>query len=648
MERQAALSLLDLTDHANETQIHVQFEQKRAHLEDRLAKAPTVALKSKYRAEIARLEQARDVLSQQVAGGSDMGDLPVSQKLDGEDPPPTTDPSTLPGGRRPPSRRTDPPAEPAEASSGRTAPRRRAAEPEPVIAPQFSDHRAPKYPRETSKTDEPDDTLEEEITLKPPREPRSAKALWALSGGVVLVVTALCFAGWKWWYVPSQQAQRAEDGNRSLSSIVTEVSQMPVENELLHAKVRSLCAMAIALGSTGHGSEAGGLVSDAAKLVSSTDLSLTRNEDECRIIAAQAAKGETQAAITALMTLQGEREKAARGGKPAATNAPPLRVPLCEDQARRAIAIAQARQGQPEQAIGMVNGISPSNDGVACEALCEIARQFNAAGNKAQAIQTLQSLETRAKRIPDPVQRAPLLAFVAERMSDLLGNTKAKPFVSEALSGISSGSSSASGYSDMEARKAIAQAVMLPTALRVGSEQKDTYRKKVEDVAALASNLQASTGAIAGQPDFKNRARAYAAVAVAWSELAKHWFSGDAEARAADAIAKAVQAAEQVRPPAQLNDQESALDQKEEALVAVVAALAETQKFEQARKIVGGLVLQENLGPASETLAYHLGLAGKTEEAQELLRAIAAGEARVRAAVGLNYGLNGLPLEKWW
>lgn len=680
MERHAALALLDLPDHATESQVLSRAETKRAELEERLAKAPIMALKAKYRSEIERVALAKDVLTAEVTAGSDFDDLPVGQKIDLENVPqaPVREDLT-PGyangsGRRPPERRGAPEGRMAEpeppTSSGRRPPERRAP-PSPVSRSydpaEHEDHHGmnggssrrppPPQPQQRSRPSREEPVEEEEYFEEKPRrpvrqrEPMRPGVFWAIVSTIVLVVAGAGWAGWQFWWVPEQMAKNAEAAHRALSGVTGDIGSMPVAGELVHARARALCQMAIAMASTGYSGEASGFISEATNLLNDAMEGATKSQDQCRVIAAQAAAGNTQAAISALMTMQADREKADRKGRPAAANAPPSRTPVHEDLARRAIAIAQARQGQPDQAMRLVEGISQNNDVLACEALAEIARQFMAAKNKAQAVQTLQALETRAKRVTDPTRRAPLLTFVAERMYALQGAAQAKQWVSDALGGITSGSGgTSSGYPDFEARKAIAQALMLPTLLRAGGEQKDSYRKKVEDVSALAANLQSTMGAISGQPDFQNRAVAYSHVAVAWFELGKRWFSGDAKQRAEDAVVKARQAADQVRPPAQTGNgnDEASIDKKEEAIVPIVTALAVMHDFDQARRLSQSLTLAENQGPAAEAVAYHMGQSGLIEEGQSYVRSLTAGEPRVRAAIGLHYGLQGLPLEKWW
>lgn len=682
MERHAALALLDLSDHATEAQVLSRAEARRADLEERLAKAPIMALKAKYRNEIERVKLAQEVLTAQVTGGSDFDDLPVGQKIDLESMPHPAAREAQPaggtnghaGGRRPPERRAAPEShtadpEPPSTPSGRRPPERRStatngSRPHSRVDTEEEDYGhdgvsgrrppprpSPERPRRTPVQDPVEDEYFEEQTRRPvhQREPMRPGVFWSIISTVVLVVAGIGWAGWQYWWVPGQLGDKAQAAHRALSSVGGDVSSMPVQGELVHARTRALCQMAIAMGSTGHTAEASSFITEATNLVNESIEGATKNEDRCRVIAAQAAAGNTQAAISALMTMQADREKADRKGRPAAANAPPSRTPVHEDLARRAIAIAQARQGQPDQAMRLVEGISQNNDVLACEALAEIARQFMAKKEKAQAMQTLQTLETRAKRVSDPARRAPLLTFVAERMYAMQGSTQAKQWVSDALSGITSGSGgSSSGYPDFEARKAIAQALMLPTLLRAGGEQKETYRKKVEDVSALAANLQSTMGAISGQPDFQNRAIAYSHVAVAWNELGKRWFAGDAKLRAEDAVAKARQAAEQVRPPAQTGNDEATIDKKEEALVPIINALAVMQDFDQARRLSQSLTLVENQGPAAEAVAYNLGQSGLAEEGQDYVRSLTGGEPRIRAAIGLHYGLQGLPLEKWW
>lgn len=682
MERNAALALLDLSDHATETQVLARAEAKRADLEERLVKAPIMALKAKYRNEIERVKLAQEVLTAEVTGGSDFDDLPVGQKIDFDSMPqaPAREAQAAGGANghgvshRPPERRAAPeghatdPDQPAT-FSGRRPPERRSTangasrsradlesdEDDPRLNGGSSRRPPPRPSPEKQQRTRVQDPVEDEYLdeeSRPParqREPMRPGVFWSLVSTVVLVAGGASWAAWQYWWVPGKLAQNAEAAHRALSSVGGDVNGMPMQGELVHARARALCQMAIAMGSTGHSAEASSFISEATNLVNQSMEGATKNEDYCRVIAAQAAAGNTQAAISALMTMQADREKVDRRGKPAAANAPPSRTPVHEDLARRAIAIAQARQGQPDQAMRLVEGISQNNDVLACEALAEIARQFLLEKEKAQAVQTLQTLETRAKRVSDPARRAPLLTFVAERMHAMQGSTQAKQWVSDALSGITSGSGgSSSGYPDFEARKAIAQALMLPTLLRAGGEQKDSYRKKVEDVSALAANLQSTMGAISGQPDFQNRAIAYAHVAVAWHELAKRWFAGDAKQRAEDAVAKARQAAEQVRPPAQMGNDESTIDKKEEALVPIINALAVMQDFDQARRLSQTLTLAENQGPAAEAVAYNLGQSGLAEEGQNYVRSLTGGEPRIRAAIGLHYGLQGLPLEKWW
>lgn len=664
MERHTALSLLDLPDYANEAQIMASAERKRAELEERLAKAPIMALKAKYRSEIERVKLAVDVLTAEVTSGSEFEDLPVSQKIDTENyavEPPTS--RSQAGGRPPPERLGphDADRSPYEPSSGRAPPQRRGASVPPPL-PSNVDYRgdvigrrppsrmAKKATQAGSHLQEQDEYLEEgQGTPLRQRDPMNPKVFWSTMAAVVVLVAGIGYAAWRFWWMPGQFAERAEAGHSVLSGVSGDLSSLPMQGELVHAKARALCQMAISMGSTDHRTEAGSFITEATNIINELPEGATKNEDTCRLIASQAAVGNMQAAVTALVTMQSEREKAERKGRPAAANAPPSRTPVHEDLARRAIAMALARQGQPEQALRLVESISQNNDTLACEALGEIARQFIARKDNAQALQTLQAMETRAKRVSDPIRRAPLLTFVAERMYAMQGAAKAKQWVSDALSGITSGSGgSASGYPDYEARKAIAQALMLPTQLRAGGEQKDTYRKKLEDVTALAANLQATMGAISGTPDFQNRAIAYSHVAVAWHELGKRWFSGDANDRAADAIAKALQAVEQVRPPAEADLAEAAIDKKEEALVAIISALAVMHQFEQARSLSQNLTLAENQGPAAEAIAYHLGQSGHVEEGQTYVRSLVAGEPRIRAAIGLHYGLNALPLEKWW
>jgi hypothetical protein len=670
MERSAALALLELEEGATESRIHQQVELRLSGLEERLARAPTPTLKTKYRAEISKVNAAKETLLV-LSGPSQTtySDLPVSQKLSVDDdvqPPEAEDRLPASGGRRPPSRpsanKSPAASEGTPAPNGRRQFSRAETAAPGVRGPQRPEaeavgERAPPQRSRPSAgpVDEEDDygelpPLQEEVVSRPSNPRRT----WTIIGVLVLLCAAGVFGGWKWWYVPREVAAHQEVGSRELINLTPTVLHMSDAGELSHGKARALSWLSVALSSTGRGAEASSLIAEANAMLAKSEASFTKDEDQCRLFAAQAAKGECEAAVAALIAMQTNREKLAREGRPLPANAPPPRVPLHEDNARRSIAIAQARHNQVREAVGMVNSISPTHDEFACEALAEIARQLVAAGDSQQAIQVVQSLEQRAKKIVDPLVRAPLLAFVAEQMNSLLGSTKAKPFISDALGGMSSFSSGSSGMpppSDIEARKTIAQAIMLPVAMRFGGEAKDTYRKKLEDVTAQASNLLASTGTISGQPDFKNRARAYAACAVAWSDLASHWFSGDARARADDAIAKALDCAEQARPPTKVAGAEDALNvqySKEQALTAVVAALSEMHNFDKAREVIRRIALPENLGPASEVLAYHLGKAGRVDEGEALVRDIPEGEPRVRAAIGFHYGLNQLPLERWW
>jgi hypothetical protein len=656
MERHTALAFLDLSGHATEHEIISAAEKKRSGLEERIARAPIMNLKVKYRNEITLVDEALKVLTEQAIAGSDWSDLPVGQKIEVDTQAFNSQPpEAMPGGRRPPERPSSLPSE--TAPKGRTPPNRPPIEPPPFDSTEVDSRntgrRPPVRPGNTATNDDGLESSDNEPPPirepKPPRPPLSPKVFWSILGGAASIILLMGWSIWQFWYLPAQTSARAQLGHQSLATTSGDLSSMPTEGELVHAKIRAICQMAIALGSTGHEAEGSGFLSEASTLIGELPEGPSKSESACRLVSAQAATGNASTALANLTTMQMEREKAERKGRPIGPNAPPPRVPVYEDVARRSIAIALARKGQPDQASRLIQSVSQNNEDLACEALNEIARAFMASGDQAQALQALQALETKAKLIGDPVRKAPMLGFVAERMYAMLGSTKAKQWVTDALNGINSNSSSSSaGYPDINARKAIAQAITLPIQLRVGGEQKDTYRKKVEDISSLAATMQAVSGAISGQPDYLNRATAYSHIAVAWYELAKRWFSGDAKDRAADAIKKALEAAEQVRPPAVTDSPESIIDKKEEALVPIIAALATMREFEQARNHFQNLSLAENQGPAAEMIAHQLGLAGQIEEGGSFIRSIVGGEPRLRAAIGLQYGLHNLPLEKWW
>lgn len=487
----------------------------------------------------------------------------------------------------------------------------------------------------------------------PPPLPWWLKALASVMGCTLL--GGLYWAVMAYWIGPMRQEESQTAGVGLLNSVLPTISQMqpPARGdgtaaEINHLKARALSWSAVVLGAVGRSGEAGTLVAEVENLVTpmTGQASLP---DRCRLIAAIAGgRGDVNGATTALVALSQEREKDLRGNRPPDQNAAPIKPSIDQDQARRLIINSLSRQGQAAAALSMVNSIQ--DDECACLAMAEAVRQLMIAGNSSEAGMVLQTIETRAKKITDPSARAPLLAFVAVQMQALLGADKAKKYIQEAIGTLGSGSVSNSGFSDPEAKKVLGEALLMPTRLRLGIDSPDEYRKRLLDLFAAASNLQGNAGALTRQPDFENRARIFASLAVAWHELGSRWFSGDAAAQATDMISKAQAAAEQAKPRTGDAEGGNASTQfiKDRAIAPVVAGLAQMGEFERAGQLLARMVESEPAGEAAESVAYHLGLAGRHEEGRTFILRTAEGEPRCRAAVALLYGLNKLPLEKWW
>lgn len=657
MDRETALALLDLPASAGETEIQRRVEQRRAEFEERVHKAATMSLKGKYRKQIDELLQAEEVLLSGDTGFDGLNELPVAGKVSEDDPytsqgrsrgapPPVPE---MPSG--------PPPVPPTESRRGGLPPvpgRSRAATPPPPrgAVPPSNNRRHQDYPDIEGGEVPP-------IEPEPSRPPRPAWLLWTVIGGALLFLGGLSWAAWEFGIEPGKVADRKKTGVSVLTSVaptIINISSAPDSNpskakanqdELAHMKARALSWTVVALATTGNLAEASTYLGEVETLITPmTGLSSTT--DRCRYIAALAATGDITKAVSALLAIQQEREGAFRQKNPGGTLTP-LPPTKQQDDARRSIAIAQARQpGQWQAARGTVNAIL--DDERACQALQEIVRQLIAANNEKDAISETQTLQNRAKKVADPSARAPLLVFVATQMRVLLGVSKSKKDVTDAFGSSSGSSLSNTGYADMEARKVLGDALMLPARLRLAVDKKDDYRRRLEDVFAAASNLQGSTGAITRQADFANRARIYAALAVAWWELGKGWFSGSSRERAQDMITKAVAAAEQAKPRAESTDGGTPSAQliKDQSLAAVVEALAEMQQFDQAGQIISRMVDPAPLGEAGEAVAYHMGLTGQSDQARAFIDKLPEGEPRCRAAVALHYGLHKLPLERWW
>jgi hypothetical protein len=643
MDRDSALRLLELSASAGEQEVRLRLEELQEKYETKISRAPTPNARAVKRSELEKFLAAGEVLLAARPGEAGLSDLPVAAPL-GDDvhvPPPVAP--------------TSHPAPSGSSAPAPIGPKKGGGLPPPPTTQVPPKGDKPK-PQVTLPEAPPDDELppvEDDRPATPP-QPWWVKALAALL--VCALLGGIYWAVMAYWIGPKKREEFQTAGVGLLNTVLPTISQMEppargdgtAVTEVNHLKARALSWSAVALGAVGRGGDAGTLVSDVENLVTpmTGQASLP---DRCRLIAAIAGgRGDVNGATAALVALGQEREKELRGNRPADQNAAPIKPSIDQDRSRRLIAISQSRQGQATAALGTVNSIQ--DDECACQAMAEAVRQLMATGNGAEAQGVLQTIETRAKKITDPSARAPLLAFVAVQTQALLGADKAKKYIQEAISSLGSGSISNSGFSDPEAKKVLGDALLMPTRLRLGIDSPDEYRKRLLDIFAAASNLQGNAGALTRQPDFESRARIYAVLAVAWHEMGSRWFSGDAAEQAIDMIGKAQAAAEQAKPRTSDAGGKNASSQfvKDRAIAPVVAGLAQMGEFERAGQLLARMVESEPAGEAAESVAYHMGLAGMHEEGRTFILRTAEGEPRCRAAVALLYGLNQLPLEKWW
>jgi tetratricopeptide (TPR) repeat protein len=625
MDREAALTLLELAASSTEPEILQRLQEMKSKYEQLVAKAATLKLKGAYRARLDSYIQAGEVLLAARPGEADVGNLPVADP-DYSTPPPVS-----------------PPPQTASPQTHLPIP------PTPQFPVKPIEHKGTTpLPPPPPKVDLED---EEPAEIKPPRPPLPWWVKGLIGLGILLAICGLYWVLQAYWLQPKKTAEQRQTGLSVLNSVLPSVQGLEAAargkstpTDQTHAKARALSWAAVALGATGHIGEAGSLVVEVENLVTPMT-GLASMPDRCRLIAAMAGgRGDATGATAALVALQRDRE-AELGIRPQGANTAPLAASKHQDEARRSIAISQARQGQALAAMGTVNSIQ--DDERACQAMQEVARQHIATGAVSEANMVLQTIETRAKKIADPSARTPMLTFVAAQTRVILGAEKAKKYIQDAIGSASTGGGTTnSGYSAMEARKVLGDALLMPSRLRLALDTPDEYRKRLDDVFAAASNLKGSSGALTQQADFANRARIYAVLAVAWMELGSRWFTGDAAQRAQDMIDKALAAAEQAKPLAESST--SAQLVKDSAIATVVAALAEMRDFERAGQLLGRMVESAPVGEAAEAVAYQMGLAGMHEEGRVFVQRVQEGEPRCRAAVALLYGLHQLPLEKWW
>lgn len=658
MDRNQALAILDLPPSAGETEIHRQCEQRRAELEKRVANAPTFPLKAKYRTELARLEEALEAL--QTAAQTDEGlhELPVIDKqfetgrslgfgeaLEQRQTK-AEQPSSSPARRQPPSREGDnSPSKPA--SEGRRPPQR----PDDVPASSAPGKRSLPAPPARSAPMAPapvESATPEEIendTPAVPAPPRPAWVKWTLLGAILVFLLGGAYAGWIWWYLPKVARENQATAARLLAAISGQAGS--IQDTV--PKVRVLAWIAAALGNAEEPAAADNLIAQARSTLSSMSPGSIRSELECHLLIAQAMKGDPTGALAQLTNMQAAREKTAKApligtGRLSTTSktavGAPL-VPIREDEARRGIAVAQAREGQWREAQGTINGIM--DDRCACEALAAVAEALAQDGDKTQTTTVLQTLEGRAAKIQDPAVKAALLCTVAERMNHMGGKSDAKrKFVSEAISAASSGSTLGGGGA-MASRSALGQARVLRTLWR--TKDKAGFEKKIVEVAGLAGMLNGTSGTNNQKPDFAARAEVYAAIALAWSDAGN-------ETNASSAIDAAITAAGQARLPLEPSAAEvSGLVpdlHKQRSLAAVVRALAEMRQFDKAEEVLRQLSSPDEIAAAAESLAYWLGWEGEVERGQTFTSRLPEGEVRCRSVVALQYGVRQAELERWW
>ncbi len=638
MERHEALALLDLSPAARDAEIHHAGEQRRADLEKRIASAPTIALKAKYRAELARVEAAVHALQNTLPADEDFGDLPVSQKIDdADDAPEESVPEAPDRSQRPPPRRPggdSPPSRPApERSGSRSAPSRPPPPPSGRSRP----------PRRTETSVDPPSAPD---STPPERErvvrQRPAWVPWASAAAAAAAATGCAWLVWSYWWLPRQAAETGA----LAADVLSQVMAVPAGIQDPAEKMRACAWTAAALGDLGDSQGAEQLLGQARVLLANFQPGTIRNAFECRLIAAQAAKGDVEGALGRLQEIQRQREEAQRasmkleigtraaGATPAAPSASAtLIVPVYEDEARRAIAIALARSGHWQQAVDLAGLMA--DDRCACDALAAAAKALHALGEKEETITVLQTLKNRAARIPEAAQKAAMLCLVAERIQEFVGRSQSdqtKKFVTDALN------AAAPGFSNgpPSAASLVAQVRTLRTRWKIKDRQ--DFDKRMVDITSQAGLLLAPGSQSNPQPDFAARAEVYAALALAWSEAGE-------EEKAERYIADALGAVNQIQSAAAAA---AGNYPREKALAAVLRSLAEMGHHDQAEELRRTMTVQDMVAATGESQAYWLGRHGARERGQEFLRTVPDGEARCRAYVAFQYGVRQAPLERWW
>lgn len=634
MQIQEALDLLDLPSGAGDDQITQQVEKRRADLEKRVVSAPTMSLKAKYRAELARLETAISVLqSSSEEVGHDYSDLPVPEKIaydegdtsedeyeeDGAESSDLAMPSG-PAGRRPPSRGA------ALAPSGRKRPSRQGVEsaaPSMKSAPVSKAVVPKRSPVAKSKVSDGESVEESANRAETPSNSR--KLLWVL-GTVVVLIGAVTYSGWRWWYQPKIAQEQLAAAVAQLRAAEGESANIQEE----FPKIRTLSWVSTAYASAGESEAAKRMLTSASGALESFPPGSIRDELACRTFVARAFAGDPEGALQQVTELKQARmnlmPKEDMGSLDASTSAPVTHyVPLREDEAMKAIAIAFARQGKIKEAREVIDRISDSQR--ACEALAEVAIQ-TATIDKDAATVYFQAIEGRAKQIKDAAAKADLCCLVADRMFSIFGKSESNlAFVTEALSTASSGTQSTG---PVDVGKVLSQARALRTMWTINEKEK--FQKQITEVTASAGSLTVirDNKAVPDQPDHLGRSQAYTAIALAWNE------AGDEE-MVEQSIDEAIQHAS------------NAVDfKRERGLANIVAGLAEMRRFEHAMKIFNQLNTPDQKAIAGEALSYWLGWEGLIEEAKDLANQLPSGEPRCRGFVALNYGLRHTELERWW